>query len=92
VRGTRFTKEQIIGMLEEAEARGSAADVSRRHVISAQMFCRWRHTYGGMDVSEARRLEDLERERANKRPKQLRAEQILDNQALKEMLKTSRKL
>jgi putative transposase len=90
MRATRFTEEQIIGILKEAEAGGSAADICRRHGISAQTFYRWRRKYGGMDVSEARRLKDLERE--NKRLKELLAEQVLDNQALKEMLKASKNL
>lgn len=90
MRATRFTEEQIIGILKEAEAGGSAADVYRRYGISAHTFYRWRRKYGGMDVSEARRLKDLERR--NKRLKQLLAEQVLDNQALKEMLRVSKNL
>ena len=90
MRAKRFTEEQIIGILKEAEAGVSAAEVYRRHGISAHTFYRWRQKYGGMDVNEARRLRDLERE--NKRLKQLLAEQVLDNQALKEMLKASKNL
>jgi len=90
MRATRFTEEQIIGILAEGDAGGSAKDICRRHGISEQTFYRWRRKYGGMDVSEARRLRELERE--NKKLKQLLAEQVLDNQALKEMLKASKNL
>jgi putative transposase len=90
MRAKRFTEEQIIGILKEAEAGGVTLEVCRRHGVSANTFYRWRQKYGGMDVSEARRLKDLERE--NKRLKQLLAEQVLDNQALKEMLKASKNL
>jgi hypothetical protein len=64
--------------------------VSLRLTPNSYTFYSWRRKYGGMDVNEARRLKDLERE--NKKLKQLLAEQILDNQALKEMLKASKNL
>jgi putative transposase len=90
MRASRFTEEQIIGILAEGEAGAPAKDICRRHGISEQTFYRWRRKYGGMDVREVKRLKDLEQE--NKRLKQLLAEQVLDNQALKEMLKESKKL
>ena len=90
MRSKRFTEEQIIGILKEADAGVPAKDICRQHGICEQTFYRWRRKYGGMDVSEAKRLKDLERE--NKKLKQLLAEQVLDNQALKEMLTASKKL
>ncbi len=67
-----------------------AKDICRQHGICEQTFYRWRRKYDGMEVNEAKRLKDLERE--NKKLKQLLAEQVLDNQALKEMLKISKNL
>ena len=90
MRAKRFTEEQIIGILKEADAGVSAKDIYRQHGICGNTFYRWRRKYGGMDVSEAKRLRELERE--NKKLKQLLAEQVLDNQALKEMLKASKNL
>ena len=90
MRSKRFTEEQIIGILKEADAGVSAKDIYRQHGICGNTFYRWRRKYGGMDVSEAKRLRELERE--NKKLKQLLAEQVLDNQALKEMLKASKNL
>ena len=77
----RFTEEQIIGVLKEAEAGTKPADLCRQHGISDATFYAWRAKYGGLTVSEARRLKALEDE--NRRLKQLVAEQALDNQALK---------
>lgn len=90
MRAKRFTEEQIIGILKEAEAGVPTKNICREHGISGNTFYRWRRRYGGLEVSEAKRLRDLERE--NKRLKQLLAEQILDNQALKEMLRASKNL
>lgn len=77
----RFTEEQIIGVLKEAEAGTKPADLCRQHGISDGTFYAWRAKYGGLTVSEARRLKALEDE--NRRLKQLVAEQVLDNQALR---------
>jgi putative transposase len=80
----RFTEEQIIGILKEAEAGAKSPDLCRRHGISEQTFYRWRTKYGGLEVSEARRLRTLEHE--NSRLKRIVADLTLDNQALKELV------
>ena len=90
MRAKRYTEEQIIGILKEADAGVPTKDLCRQYGICANTFYRWRSKYGGMEVSEAKRLKELERE--NKKLKQLLAEQVLDNQALKEMLKASKNL
>jgi len=79
----RFTEEQIIGILKEAEAGRTVKDVIREHGISQDTFYRWRRKYGGLEVSEAKRLRELEDE--NKRLKRLVADLTLDNQALKDV-------
>ena len=81
---SRFSEEQIIGILKEHEAGMSAADLCRKHGISDATFYKWRSKYGGMEVSEARKLKVLEEE--NRKLKKLLAEQMLDNSTLKEML------
>jgi len=80
----RFTEEQIIGILKEAEAGAKSIDLCRRHAISEQTFYRWKAKYTGLEVSEARRLRTLEHE--NTRLKRLVADLTLDNQALKELV------
>jgi putative transposase len=80
----RFTEEQIIGILCEQEAGGAVKEITRRHEISEQSFYRWKAKYGGMAVSDARRLRDLEAE--NGKLKRLLAEAHLDNAALKDVL------
>ncbi len=84
MKGKRFTVEQIIGVLKEAEAGAKPLDLCRRHGISEQTFYRWKAKYGGLEVNEARRLRQLEDE--NSRLKQLVAELTLDNRALKGLL------
>jgi len=79
----RFTEEQIIGILKEAEALGSVRDVCRKHNISEQAFYRWRKKFGGMEVSDAKRLKSLERE--NSELKKVVAELTLDNRMLREV-------
>ncbi|WP_152094740.1 IS3 family transposase, partial [Rhizobium dioscoreae] len=80
----RFTEEQIIAVLKEQEAGAKAADLCRKHGISEATFYNWKAKYGGMEVSEAKRLKALEDE--NTRLKKLLAEQMLDAAALRELL------
>ena len=84
MRRSRFSDEQIIGILKEHQAGMTASDLCRKHGISDATFYKWRSKYGGMEVSEAKRLKALEDE--NKKLKKLLAEQMLDVATLKEML------
>ena len=83
MKGKRFTEEQIIKILQEAESGLSIADVCRKYNCSEQSFYRWKAKYGGMEVSEAKRLKELERENAEL--KKMVAEQALDIRALKDI-------
>jgi putative transposase len=80
----RFSEEQIIGVLKEHDAGAKTADLCRKHGISDATFYNWKNKYGGLDVSEARRLRSLEGE--NAKLKKLLAEAHLDNAALKDLL------
>jgi len=80
---SRFSEEQIIAVLKEQEAGMATADVCRRHGISSATFYKWKSRYGGLEVSDARRLRQLEQE--NARLKKLLADSMLDNAMLKEI-------
>jgi putative transposase len=84
MRKSRFTDEQILGVLREHETGATVADLCRRHGVSQQTIYRWKQKYGGLETSELRRLKALEAE--NTRLKRLVADQALDNQMLKELL------
>lgn len=83
MRGSRFKEEQIIGILREQEAGTSTAEVCRKHGISSATFYKWKAKYGGLDVSDARRLRALEDE--NAKLKRLLADAMLDNVMLKDI-------
>lgn len=80
----RFSEEQIIGILKEHEAGVSVADLCRKHGVSDPSIYKWKAKFGGMEVSEAKRLRTLEDE--NTRLKRLLADAMLDNAALKDLL------
>ena len=81
---SRFTEEQIIAILREQEAGVPVMDLCRKHGLSSPTFYKWKAKYGGMDVSEARRLRALEDE--NAKLKRMLADAMLDNVALKDLL------
>jgi len=80
---SRFTEEQIIGILREQEGGLATADVCRKHGISSATFYKWKAKFGGLEVSDARRLKTLEDE--NAKLKKLLAEAMLDNAMLKDV-------
>jgi putative transposase len=81
---SRFTEEQIVAILREQEAGMATAEVCRRHGVSSATFYKWKAKYGGLDVSEAKRLKALEDE--NAKLKRLLADAMLDNAGLKELI------
>jgi putative transposase len=80
----RYTEEQIISILKEHEAGASVPELSRRHAVAENTIYRWKSKFGGMEISEAKRLRDLEQE--NARLKRLLAEAELDKSALRELV------
>jgi putative transposase len=84
MRRSKFSEEQVIGILKEHEAGLTAAEICRKYGISDATFYKWRSRYGGMEVSDARRLKALEEE--NRKLKKLLAESMLDVATLREML------
>ena len=83
-KGTRYKEEQIIRILKEVEGGASVAEVCRKYEVSEQTVYRWRSKYGGLDTSELQRLRELEAE--NSRLKKIVAQQVLDMDALKDLL------
>ena len=84
MRKSRFTEEQIIAILAEQERGLATGEVCRRHGVSSATFYKWKAKYGGLDVSDARKLKVLESE--NARLKKLLADSMLDNSILKDLL------
>jgi putative transposase len=84
MRKSRFSEEQVIAILAEQEQGMATADVCRRHGISQNTFYKWKAKFGGMEVSDARKLKTLESE--NARLKKLLADAMLDNAVLKDLL------
>ena len=83
MKASRFSEEQIIGILREQEAGAKTADVCRKHGISSAAFYKWKARYGGLEVSDAKRLKSLEDE--NAKLKKLLAEAMLDNAMLRDV-------
>ena len=83
-KGTRYTEEQILRILRELESGANVAEVCRKYEVADATLYRWRSKYGGMDTTQLQRLRELESE--NARLKKIVAQQLLDNDALKDLL------
>ena len=84
MRKSRFTTEQIVGILKEQEAGAMISELCRRHGISDNTFHRWKRKYGGMEIPDARRLKQLEEE--NRQLKRIVADQALNLEVVKDLL------
>ncbi len=84
MRKSRFTTEQIVGILKEQEAGARISELCRRHGVSDNTFHRWKRKYGGMEIPDARRLKQLEEE--NRALKRIVADQALNLQVVKDLL------
>jgi len=81
---SRFTEEQVLAILKEAEAGGTVKEITRRHGIAAATFYQWKSKYGGLEASDLKRLKELEHE--NGRLKRMYADLSLENNALKDLI------
>ena len=84
---SKFSESQIVNILKEAEAGVSVEDLSRQHGFSKASFYKWKAKYGGMSISEVKRMKELEEE--NRRLKQISADLLLENRALKDVIAKS---
>ncbi len=85
MKGKRYTEEQIVRILGEVDTGRSVADTARQYGVAEGTIYRWRNKFGGMEISEVRRLKELEAE--NARLRRIVAQQAMDNDALKELLR-----
>ena len=81
---SRFTEQQVFAILKEVEAGATVKDVCRQHGVSPATYFKWKSKYGGLELSELRRMKDVEQE--NSRLKQMYADTALENKALKDLI------